>query len=219
MARDVLIQPRKVTVQSTLRAKVAEQTTLDAGSDPSKLQANELAVSELGYAFVASNSGTKIIDTAGTGTVDTKMIPILTPVDILPKFSLGFNSTAITDVIASNILMETVDINTSVNVTKHKQMSLLNLKTWINASIAGDIENVGKVKIEEEDTNYGYLRQKLSGSASTTFSPIQITLVVNGTGTAKKLAFGGELSTSAQFKIDASNLNSLTIQSISGGTL
>ena len=84
MAREILLQPRQISISTTLLAKVQ---TIAIGTADTDAKQDEMFLHKSGHAFVADVTGTKLVGT-GTGTVDSKLVPIVTPIDILPRFAV-----------------------------------------------------------------------------------------------------------------------------------
>ena len=215
--RTILIQPRSIDVPNgtTLLSKLK---TVGIGASKSDAQAGELFVENTGYAFIARETSFKIAG-SGTNTDETHLVPIMTPTDILPKFaapaSLGTGN---------NILFHTVDTRNSSesNLTdktpdsngKFKQFSILQLKEWINASIAGDLTKIGLIKVNNSDATPDYLSAKLKTQGSS-FISLNATTTV---GTDPTMTITASASVSSEhFAISATN--ELIIATISGGTI
>ena len=212
-ARNVLIQPRKLVVDTTLGAKLASLDTDDITA--LRITDGELVTSPLGHGFVVSTAATKIWD--GTTNVNTNLIPLVTPTDVLAKFTSTFNLTDITEAEAGNILFHTTDINSTVEVTKHKQMSLANIKSWI--AVANNTADIGKIKFSDPDTK-GYFQNKVLGTVKTVSNPVAVSIVEDTTdpsNTLYKISSTIAFDT-AQVIIDTTNQR-YQISIINGGTI
>ena len=212
-ARNVLIQPRKLVVDTTLGAKLASLDTDDITA--LRITDGELVTSPLGHGFVVSTAATKIWD--GTTNANTNLIPLVTPTDVLAKFTSAFNITDITEVEASKILFHTTDVNSTVDVTKHKQMSLADIKSWIAA--ANNTADIGKIKFNDTDTK-GYFQDKVLGTVKTVSNPVAVTLTKDETivGDWKYKVSATVAFDTDQVKIDTANQR-YQISVINGGTI
>ena len=212
MAREILLQPRQISISTTLLAKVQ---TIAIGTADTDAKQDEMFLHKSGHAFVADATGTKLVGT-GTGTVDSKLVPIVTPIDILPRFAVPGT---LGD--GSEILVNTADIRTTVDANgKFKQLSLLQLKNWINASISGDLGNIGLIKIDALDTTYGFIKDKLLGSAVATGNPVSITLTPTAVGNKTITITGGIVFKSTQItSVGTDALARYEIIAINGGTI
>ena len=211
--RNVLIQPRKLVVDTTLGAKLASLDTDDITA--LRITDGELVTSPLGHGFVVSTAATKIWD--GTTNVNTNLIPLVTPTDVLAKFTSTFNLTDITEAEAGNILFHTTDINSTVEVTKHKQMSLANIKSWI--AVANNTADIGKIKFNDTDAK-GYFQDKVLGTVKTVSNPVAVTLTKDETivGDWKYKVSATVAFDTDQVKIDTTNQR-YQISVINGGTI
>ena len=211
--RNVLIQPRKLVVDTTLGAKLASLDTDDIIA--LRITDGELVTSPLGHGFVVSTAATKIWD--GTTNANTNLIPLVTPTDVLAKFTSAFNLTDITEVEASKILFHTTDVNSTVEVTKHKQMSLANIKSWI--AVANNTTDIGKIKFNDTDAK-GYFQDKVLGTVKTASNPVAVTLTKDETsvGDWKYKVSATVAFDTDQVKIDTTNQR-YQISVINGGTI
>lgn len=213
--RIVLIQPRKLVVDTTLGSKLASLDNTDITAD--RITDGELITSPLGHAFVvkAGATGTTIWD--GTGNVNTNLIPVVTPTEILAKFTSVFNLTNITESEAGNILFHTTDVNSTVEVTKHKQISLLDIKTWI--AVANNTADIGKIKFNDTDAK-GYFQDKVLGTVKTTSNPVAVTFTKDETSAGD---WKYKVSATVDFDpgqviVDTTNLR-YRIFALNGGTI
>lgn len=211
--RNVLIQPRKLVVDTTLGAKLASLDTDDITA--LRITDGELVTSPLGHGFVVSTAATKIWD--GTTNANTNLIPLVTPTDVLAKFTSEFNLTDITEAEAGKILFHTTDVNSTVEVTKHKQMSLANIKSWIAA--ANNTTDIGKIKFGDTDAK-GYFQDKVLGTVKTASNPVAVTLTKDETniGDWKYKVSATVAFDTDQVKIDTTNQR-YQISVINGGTI
>lgn len=212
-ARNVLIQPRKLVVDTTLGAKLASLDTDDITA--LRITDGELVTSPLGHGFVVSTAATKIWN--GTTNVNTNLIPLVTPTDVLAKFTSQFTVDDITEIEASKILFHTTDVNSTVEVTKHKQMSLADIKSWTAA--ANNTADIGKIKFNDTDAK-GYFQDKVLGTVKTVSNPVAVTLTKDETSVgdwkykvSATIAFDTD-----QVKIDTANQR-YQISVINGGTI
>ena len=213
--RNVLIQPRKLVVDTTLGAKLASLDNTDVTAD--RITDGELVTSPLGHAFVVKGgtTGTTIWD--GTANVNTNLIPVVTPTEILAKFTGAFDTANVTEIEAANILFHTTDINTTPDVTKHKQISLLDIKTWV--AVANNTADIGKIKFSDTDKK-GYFQDKVLGTAKTTSNPVAVTLTKDETTASDwkyKVSATVDFDTE-QVKIDTTNQR-YQIYALNGGTI
>lgn len=213
--RNVLIQPRKLVVDTTLGAKLASLDNSDVIAD--RITDGELVTSPLGHAFVVKGGATGTTIWDGTANVNTNLIPVVTPTEILAKFTGAFDTANVTEVEAANILFHTTDINTTPDVTKHKQISLFDIKTWV--AVANNTADIGKIKFNNTDAK-GYFQDKVLGTAKTVSNPVAVTLTKDETTASDwkyKVSATVDFDTE-QVKIDTTNLR-YKIYAINGGTI
>lgn len=225
--RDTLIKPRQLNLASgTLQAKLASIIAVGDGTTANDVAVSEIFTTALGHAFIATATDNKIVNATNDGTINTKLLPIMTPIDILPKFAAP--STLGT---GENILFHTADTRNSAETNtgnkvpdtngKFKQISLYQLKDWMTSAITGD---VGKVKTSTTDDRLAFLNQKITAGAIETGKPIGTAVTIAGAITDTN---GQSVRVTAHINMNSTHFGTqLTgaaceyyIKSINGGTI
>lgn len=211
MSRNILLTPREITITTTLSAKIP---TITIGTGVDNAKQNEFFITKTGHAFVADATGFNIAG-VGSAVVANKMVPIMTPIDILPRFSaptvLGTGS---------EILLHTADIRSTPDTNgKFKQISLLDIKSWIGASIQGDLDNVGKSKVDAADTTYGYLGAKIKGTTRTTGVATEVVVTASAAGNKTITISAVPYFDANQIAMDSTATPTYSIIAINGGTI
>ena len=213
-AREILIKPRQIDITATtLPAKLSGIAI--AENDATKASASEIFTYSDGSAYIARTAPEKIWN--GTTDVDSNLVPIKTPINLLPRFT---NNTTALDT-GADILIHTEDVRVTPDKTiKHKAISLLGLKSWIVAAVSGDVANVGKVLVKSGDT-LGYLQDKLvAASDRDATTNIVIEFAEIGSSAPYKLkAIATPIYNSDQMAIKTSGNYEMYIKAINGGTI
>ena len=210
--RIVLLQPRAIDLGALTLVNKLKTIAIGAAIDTAT--AGELFVHDKGHAFVAKSEGFSV---AGTGTATDKInvVPIMTPTDILPRFALpGTLGTG------SEILIHTTDVRTTPDTNgKHKQFSLSDVKSWIAASIQGDLDNVGRTKIDNADTTYGFLGTKILGTSRTTGRATELNIELSPSGNKTMTLSAKPYFNSSQITMDTTSTPVYNIIAINGGSI